>query len=336
MRVARGRAKSRPEARPIVKALQVIAEFLNAVTPDMTEETWARVCRGLQEKAEMSRRTLWATHADAILLRRRLEGVLADVIGINRMSDEDFERSKQTWPPSGPFSELIACLNDCRFRLEWQCDRLEAGEKPGDPFQPVMTVRRGKAIVGRWVTRSSPKIMPTLEEWCYSILGRALETGDLLRLKMCRQCKCKRYFVAAKDSKREFCPETTCKDDYHNLGKTQAWRKRERRKKLKLAKALLEQGEKDGTPLRIVKNIIHKKTGLGERVIERFCEHPTLPPRTASTAPPTAPPTTTAPSKTTLVSMVQEYQQKEAAYMERLRASNIATTQGGKKHGTTK
>ena len=74
---------------------------------------------------------------------------------------------------------------------------------------------RRRWTVSFWPGSTTPK------ERLYGFLAGALIRGTMNRLKVCRHCG---KYIVVRDIKREFCPDTNCKNDFFNALKT-AWAK---------------------------------------------------------------------------------------------------------------
>lgn len=252
--------RSRGQGRPIIEGLQMIADFLNSVGSDTTEEEWMRACPVLQRKVGqmtiatatdtgLSREVLWATLAEARNLRWWLNNDLCFARGVG------LEKN--------PFQALVYRLNECKFEMGWQCDPVAKGVQPFHSQQAVVAIRQDKQTLGRWAAVSWP-ITRTMKEWCYAILGKALETGDILRLKTCRQCA--KYFVVVKDAKLVFCAPA-CKRTYHQqdramTGYYQDRRRRKRKQDLATARGIVKSVKDQGKTGRAIREKIREQIRL--------------------------------------------------------------------------
>lgn len=263
MRVARTEDK----AKPIVEGLQEVAGFLNAVSAETTQHHWRHYLKTwLKQHGPIFPFFSLATN----LLTRRRRTVPALTLEAAKdlrwwmHNDLGFVRSAK--PLARPFEALVYRLNELKLEMGWQSDAVTQDFKRFNPSQAIVNIRWDDGTVGRWATISWP-ITKTPKDHFYAILGKALETGDLTRLKVCRWCK--KYIVAVKDRKLDFCPGTTCKDSFHNHEKGDTGYHKERRRKrreqqLQDARKLV----KTGAPFAK----ITAATGLPQRAIERLLE----------------------------------------------------------------
>jgi hypothetical protein len=183
----------------------------------------------------------------------------------------DRERIRTAEAPFGP---LLIRLSEQATVGQWQCVKLGRGK--AEPGQAILKLKRQGGITERWTTTFLPfGDVRTLKEKFYAILGRALLTGTLTRLKLCRQCG--RYLVAVKDLKREFCEGTTCKDYFHSGQKKKVGyytdrRKTQRKDAIKKARQLLAAGRAQKIPRRALFEQIEAATKLPYRVVEKVFE----------------------------------------------------------------
>jgi len=135
---------------------------------------------------------------------------------------------------------LIENLNGLGLQQRWQvmpankkaakimgCDYYPLRPRPGQVFAEF----RGS----RWLVENWPLTVGA-RAFLYSIIGTALENGELPRLRVCLHCH--KYFVA-EDLKRKFCKDK-CKEVFHNkrrLAEGYFREHRRMRKKAEQAKA---------------------------------------------------------------------------------------------------
>jgi len=156
----------------------------------------------------------------------------------------------------------------------WHCAALGPGK--AEPGQAILKLTRRDDRIERWAATFVPfRVTRTLEESLYAILGRALLTGTLGRLKVCRQCG--KYLVAVKDRKRDFCEGTTCKQDFHKheRGGTMYYkdhRQKQRKKAIEKASQLLATGRARKVPDHTLFEQIKEETGLPRREVDKIFE----------------------------------------------------------------
>jgi hypothetical protein len=261
-------AKTVEDMPPILKGLQFIAEFLNAVGPNTTREEWRAYLKRYidAQRAKGSPLVLGplVKFESTDKLRLKAAVTLRDAKQTRQFIKSDlrylyFDRERiQT--KEAPFGPLTLRLNTQFKAGTWHCVKLKAA-KP-EPGQAVLTRKRQDGATERWAASFQPfRVTRNLAEYCYAILGRALTSGKLGRLKICRHCG--KYFVAVKDLGRDFCPNTTCKDAFFNReNRVQKWRKNKRALMIERAKAL----HKNGMPLDQIKT----KTQMPLRVLKKL------------------------------------------------------------------
>lgn len=265
-------AKTVEDMPSILTGLQFIAEFLNAVGPNTTRKEWRAYLKRYidAQRSKGMRYTFgplvqWGTTGNlkaAVTLRdakQTRQFIKSDL----RYLYFDHERIQTTEAPFGP---LTLRLNTQFKAGTWLCVSVDAA-KP-EPGQAVLTRKRQDGKTERWAASFQPfRVTRNLTESCYAILGRALTSGKLGRLKMCRECG--RYFVAVKDLGRDFCPNTTCKDDFFNRGnRVQEWRKNKRAMMIDRAKAL----HKNGMPLDQIKTKTQMPLGVLKKLFGDLLE----------------------------------------------------------------
>jgi hypothetical protein len=237
-------AQTEEAAKPIVELLQPVAEFLNAVGPETTRDQWRAYLKTYLTTHDRPGRFITFVgnrQARASVTLSQAKEVRQFIVSDLRYLYFDRERIRTTESPFGP---LTLRLNEQFKAGSWHCAAL--GSEKAEPGQAVLTRKRQDGTTERWATTFLPfREVRTLKERFYAILGRALLTGTLTRLKLCQQCG--RYFVAVKDRKRDFCEGTTCKDDFHNQqeereGYYRNRRQNERKDAIKKALNLKYQG----------------------------------------------------------------------------------------------
>ena len=263
--------KTKPKA--IVDGLMQAVEFLNAIGAETTDEQWRAFLEAILKKNRPfgpfnSLATNILTGGGRDVPTLRLEEAKQLRWWMN--NDLGFVRAKK--PVAKPFEGLVYRLNKLKQEMRWQCDAAPESFKRFNPSQAIVKIRWADGTVGRWATISWPMIK-TPEDYFYSILGKALETGDVTRLKICRECG--KFFVAVKDRKRGFCEGTTCKDDFHNRQKGRDdyyknRRQKERKKAHKAASKLLVAGRAEKIHHRTLFERIKEKTKLPAREIEKI------------------------------------------------------------------
>lgn len=222
--------------KPIVQALKPIAEFLNGVGAKTTPSEW----RGFLQTYLKTRMEdgliglmVWVGPGrfKATITLRQAKEVRQCIVSDLRYLDFDREHRTTTEAPFGP---LTLRLSEVFTAGSWHCAAL--GTQKAEPGQAILTLKRQNGEKERWAATFLPfREVRTLKEKFYAILGRTLLTGDLTRLKICRQCG--KYFVALKDRKRDFCEGATCKDQYHSDQRSKSGYYDYRRRKLKHAGA---------------------------------------------------------------------------------------------------
>lgn len=243
-------AKTIEDMLPILRGLQFIAEFLNAVGPNTTREEWrAYLKRYIHAQRSKGMRYTFGPLAHLLEQRGSTDKAKADVTLRKAKETRQFIKSDLRYlyfdregirTTEAPFGPLTLRLTEQFKAGTWHCVKLDAA-KP-EPGQAVLTLKRRDGATERWAASFQPfRETRNLVEYCYAILSRALLSGKLGRLKMCRHCG--KYFVAVKDLGRDFCPNTTCKDAFFNReNRVQIWRKNKRALMIERAKALHNNG----------------------------------------------------------------------------------------------
>lgn len=258
-------AKLDEAVKPIVQGLQPVAEFLNAVGPDMTRDHWRAYLKAFL-KTHGTRGPfiafVGAGRLRATVTLRQAKEVRQLIVSDLRYLHFDRERIPTTESPFGP---LTLRLTEQFNAGSWHCAALGTGK--AEPGQAILRLKRQYAGIERWAASFAPfRVTRTLKENFYAILGRALLTGDITRLKVCLQCG--KYFVAVKDRKREFC-SAKCKDDFHARQRREDGyytkrRQDERQEAIKKARQL----KREGAGFRKIK----EDTDLPDREVTRVLE----------------------------------------------------------------
>lgn len=270
MRVAQtGKTKS------IVEGLQRIVGFMNAVGSETTENQWGEYLNVFLKKNGpimpfYSMATNIQTGRGRIVPELSLEA--AQQLRWWMHNDLGFVRAEE--PMAMPFEALVERLNELKLELVWQCDAAPESFKRFDPSQVIVKIRRDDGTIERWATISWP-LTKTPKDHFYAILGKALETGDLTRLKVCRHCG--QYLLAVKDRKRAFCPGGKCKDAFHAQERGEDGyyvRRREKQRKaaVKRAGQLGALGRARKVPHRILFEQIKQDTALPPRVVKQILD----------------------------------------------------------------
>jgi hypothetical protein len=254
-------------APPPLSGLLTIAEFLNAVSPTTTRAEWrayllryikARKAQGFTLALgplvyipdKPGRRYKGCPLPEAKRVRQLLTSALRHL-----HFDRDHLQTTEL-----PFTPLIVQLN-ARFREgQWGLKRLGT-DRPARG-QAVLRLRKSDGSIERYAASFAPpfRVTRTLEDWVYAVLSQALLSGDLVRLKLCRQCA--HYFVAVKDLKRDFCSDP-CKMDYFpSTPRAKKWREDKRAQASDRALAL----HKKGVPYVRIKD----STKLSDRVLKKL------------------------------------------------------------------
>lgn len=259
-------AKLDEAAKPIVQALKPVAEFLNAVGPEMTRDQWRAYLKTFL-KTHGPRGPFIALVGDgrlkAVVTLRQAKEVRQFIYSDLRYLRLDKEGIRTE---ESPFGSLTLRLNELSTNGSWCCRAL--GKARAEPGQAILTLKRQGAGLERWAATFAPfRETPTLKETFYAILGRALLSGTLTRLKVCRQCA--QYFVAVKDRKRDFCPGETCKRNFHRhkRERTDYYRKR-RQDEREAATREARQLKREGAGFRKIK----ENTNLPDREVNRVLE----------------------------------------------------------------
>lgn len=274
MRVAR----QLDESKTLIGRLQFIAEFLNAVRPETTPSQWREYLKEYLRYYRKKHVPLGPLIAFGTTGQRKASVTLRKAKEVRQFIASDlhylhFDR-EQIPTPETPFGPLTIRLNEHFKAGSWHCAVL--GTSKAEPGQAILTLKRHDGTQERWATTFVPfRCTRTFEESLYAILGRALLTGTLGRLKVCRQCG--KYLVAVKDRKRDFCEGTTCKQDFHNheRGGTTYYkdhRQKQRKKAIEKGSQLYATGRARKVPDHSLFEQIVEKTGLPRREVDKIFE----------------------------------------------------------------
>jgi hypothetical protein len=231
--------------KPIVEGLQEVVGFLNAIGGDTTPSQWAKYLNAfLKKNGTIFPFYSLVTNIQTGRGRNVPALTLEEAKELRWWLNNDLRFVRSEKPIAMPFEGLVYRLKELKFELGWQCDAAPQGFKRFNTSQAIVKIRWGDGTIGRWATISWP-ITKTPKDHFYAILGKALETGDLTRLKVCRQCG--KYLVALKDRKRGFCLGTKCKQAFHNgqrrkVGYYKDRRQDQRKDALKKARKLKREG----------------------------------------------------------------------------------------------
>jgi hypothetical protein len=265
--------KTGNQPKPIVEGLQEVVEFLNAIDSDTTTSQWEKYLNAfLKKNGPISPFFSVATDIQTGRGRNAPRLSLEEWKQLRWWMNNDLGFVRAEKPFAMPFEALVYRLNELKFQLGWQCDAAPQRFKRFNSSQAIVKIRWGDGTTGRWATISWP-ITKTPKDHFYAILGKALETGDLTRLKVCRQCG--KYLVTVKDRKRDFCEGTTCKDDFHSgqrkkVGYYTDRRQAQRKDAIKKARQLLAAGRAQRIPRRTLFEQIEKATRLPQREVDKI------------------------------------------------------------------
>lgn len=240
--------------QPLVGALRLIATFVNAMGPRATPAGWDAFLKeevfSLLPAEEQAQRHFWCVTWDEA---KKLRGEI----------DYDLGFLKANTPPERPLDDLLERLNELKLPMVWGCKPLGDGARPDDPSAATLSIRWKNGEMKRWTTRSL-HFTYGLRAHLYAVLGAALTSGLLSRLRTCQRCD--QYHVVTRVT-RQFCP--SCKVTYHNhhrpKGYSQNRRARIRAEQLKDARALRRTLKLTLSDESI--ELLHKETELPRRVI---------------------------------------------------------------------
>lgn len=254
----------------LVAGLGLIVNLLNEIGPQTSKTKWSAFL-----KRQLSGRSPWISglfHGFRTGTKRNTSSIvpvvsLDEAQRVRQLITSDlrylhFDREGIT-TTEAPLGPLLIRLNEQFQRATWRAQLL--GTKKASPGQAILTLRRRANRKERWVVQCTPfPDTKGLAESLYAILGKALLSGTLSRLRMCRHCG--RYLVV-KSAKQEVCKE--CKPAYQNKRRAdqgyfrQAYKERTESRKRK-ARRLLREKADQGT--------IQLVTKLSPRTIERLAE----------------------------------------------------------------
>jgi endogenous inhibitor of DNA gyrase (YacG/DUF329 family) len=139
----------------------------------------------------------------------------------------------------------------------WRCVAL--GTAPPEPGQAVCRLKRKHGRIERWAASFSPFGNPgTLQEWVYTMIGKALLSGLLGQFRLCPVCA--RYFVASgKAAKRINCSDRCKEKASDGTDRVRQWRENKRKQKLGQAEKMKREGRS--------REEILAKTQLPDRVL---------------------------------------------------------------------
>lgn len=259
----------------IIRGLQRVAAFLNSVGSQTTQAQWHRFLKkevGDLTPAEQTTLRRWIEEDVALgkMTRVQADAALRDApppmwrVTLDKAQElrrgihNDLEFLRSDSPLDRPFDALVDRLNDLQLKMAWRCEPLAPRATRRDPSQAIFKMRWGDGTVERWVAQSWPVTKPLIKNILYAILGKALETGVLGRLKVCRECE--KYIVVA-DVKRRFCSRK-CHDEYHNRVTHAENRKHRREAAILKANRLMGAGKSN--------DVIQEQTELPRRVVEQI------------------------------------------------------------------
>jgi len=212
--------------RRIDEYLEGLADFLNTAHSDVAEKEWRLFLKRIERTAIGSYFHAYVIDSMKSKRARHLDRItLQEAKDIRTEMHHDalvyLHSNKEL---RSPYAGLVACLNELELKTQYQCTSEKFYGKP----------LHGQAILrshgNRWVARVWP-LAKTTKELLYTILAEALVNSTLNRLKVCKQCG---KYLAVKDRKRDFCPGTSCKDDFFNRQKSKDGTFKTARRKRKL------------------------------------------------------------------------------------------------------
>jgi hypothetical protein len=262
-----GYSFSQPKGNPYW-GLQFVAEFLNAVTPTTMRTEWRAFLRRYIEALEAGGRTLAfgplvdrpddrVRRYKARITLREAKEVRQLIVPYLRYLYFDREHIPTT---ELPFTSLVVRLNT-RFREGyWVLKRL--GPDRPERGTAVLRIRKYDGSIERYAASFKPPLseIQGFQESVDAIFGNALLSGELVRLKLCRQCS--KHFVVVKDMKRDFCSDRCKKDHFPSNQRVQKSRKVKRSLMIDRAVAWSDQG-KNYTEIKA-------KTNLPDQVLKKL------------------------------------------------------------------
>jgi len=295
----------------IIQGLRDVATFLNDVGMKTTQAQWNASLKKIRSYwVGSSLSADWTTHASRRMpevQRMRLE----EAQELRRLIDGDLEFLRSDVPLDRPFYALVERLNNLELKMAWHCEPLGPKAKPHDPSQAILKMHLDNGVMERWMVQAWP-VTRTLKDTIYAILGKALESGALNRLRVCRECG--KYLVVA-DLKRRFCEASTkCHDDYHNRETHAENRKYRREQAISQADQLVKAGKS--------KDEIRDKTGLPQRTVEQIFDGQLPSLNVVNTRPAARIETASEREhrRTKLLALIAAEAQKDKVYMEGIRA----------------
>jgi hypothetical protein len=146
-------------------------------------------------------------------------------------------------------SRLVSRINKIVFRPTWSVEFIDESEDyepfPGEKLPQFPVPPLLKILDGTWYVSKMPDLnhRGPLEDFLWWTVIRAMENGELAKLKTCGLCE---KFFLQDDVRQEFCSEK-CRYDFHNRTRQKQGyfgrkRKQTRDLKLKIAKSLLARG----------------------------------------------------------------------------------------------
>lgn len=259
------------------EGLQFIADFLNHVHGDMTRDAWRAYLKrhiAMQRKKgfRLTLGPLAGFRGDGRLVAsvtlREAKQVRQMVKSDLRYLEFDRDRIQTTEAPLGP---LLLHLSEHFQSGAWRCAPVRSAQP--DPGQAVLQLKRRDGKVERWAASFSPfGDVRTFQEWVYMALGQALLSGQLGRLKLCRNgaidresggYRCGRYFVAAgKAAKRLFCSPACKEGASGGSARVQQWRQVKRELRIVEARNMRRKEKSIAE--------IQAKTKLPNRVLQKL------------------------------------------------------------------
>ncbi len=204
------------EPKSIVQGLHLLKDFLNAVGPRTTKTEWKAFLKRIEANRGGSLFFVFVTNTKTGHTKRVPDITLEEAKEIRWWINNDLRFLRTDKELEMPFDPLIFRLSELKLETGWQCFPFTGSSKPR-PGQAILTNRWRNGSKGRWTAQSWP-VTRTVRDSLYAILGGALVSGTLTRLKVCRECG--KYLVVA-HGKRDFCPNTKCKDTFYNREKSQ-------------------------------------------------------------------------------------------------------------------
>jgi hypothetical protein len=242
----------------IIRGLQEVAVYMNAIGPQTAQPQWKAFLNTIRPpKLETGPFFHWVANRKTLFGKKVPSVDLDQAKNLRSWIHRDLEFLRADTSPNRPFDDLRDRLNNLQLKMAWRCEPMALKARPHDPSQAIFNMRWGDGTVERWVAQSW-SVTKTLTDHFYAILGKALETGALSRLKVCRECQ---KYMVVDDHKRQFC-RTKCHDDYHNRETHAENRKHRKDRAILMAKKLAEAGKSS--------DVIQEQTGLPRRTVEQI------------------------------------------------------------------